>query len=255
MNRDPVLDFWNARAGLAARAGSNDLIAKQLEIAAIAGHVSDGMAVAEFGCGNGVTAIELASRFRIRLDCFDFAPAMIDEARKQAEQAGVADRAIFRVADVRDQPDLKTKYDLIYTERMLINLSSWQEQSQTICYLVSLLRPGGRFLMCENSSTGLSRLNQLRLSCGLYAIEPPWHNKYLEDTLVQGLHVPGARLVAVEAFSATYYFLSRVVNAWLAAQEGREPTYDAPVNQLSLRLPPFGDCAQAKLWIFESTTL
>jgi hypothetical protein len=107
--------------------------------------------------------------------------------------------------------------------------------------------------MCENSKVGLNHLNTLRESARLEAIDPPWHNVYLEDDLVASLEMPGVKLLGVEPFSATYYFISRIVNAWLAAKEGKQPTYDAPVNQLALELPPFGDCAQGKLWIFERT--
>jgi hypothetical protein len=157
------------------------------------------------------------------------------------------------VGDVRDEPELEKKFDLIYSERMIINLPDWESQGRAIRYLTSCLNAGGRYLMCENSKDGLDHLNKLRVSAGLEAILPPWHNVYLVDDLVASLQMPDANFVDVEPFSATYYFLSRVVNAWLATKEGTQPSYDAPVNQLALELPPYGDCAQGKLWIFEST--
>jgi cyclopropane fatty-acyl-phospholipid synthase-like methyltransferase len=52
-----VCAFWNSRAGLGQWAGSRDVIAKQLEVEAIATYVRDGMRVLEVGCGNGITAI------------------------------------------------------------------------------------------------------------------------------------------------------------------------------------------------------
>lgn len=253
MTQDSVLHYWNQRAALAEKAGSADLVAKRLEIEAIARHIRNGMRVAEFGCGNGITAIELARRFDIELLCFDFSAAMIEAATAMAAEAGVAARVRFAVADVRDEPVLEETVDAIYTERMLINLPDWPAQQKAIRYLVGHLRPGGRFLMCENSATGLSQLNALRAAAGLEPISPPWHNVYFDDAEVAGLDLEGARLASLEAYSGTYYFLSRVVNAWLAAQEGKTPSYDAPVNQLALQLPPVVDCAQGKLWIFEKT--
>jgi ubiquinone/menaquinone biosynthesis C-methylase UbiE len=253
MTQDAVLDHWNQRASLATRAGSDDTLAKELEIEALSQHIRDGMVVAEFGCGNATTALELLKRHDIELYCFDFSPAMIEQARKVVRDAGMEARIHLMVCDVRNEPAIGKKFDLVYTERMIINLPDWATQAGAIRYLLGHVKPGGQYLMCENSAPGLDYLNKLRLLAGLQAITPPWHNVYLVDELVASMEIPGARLVDVELFSSTYYFLSRVVNAWLAAREGVQPSYDAPVNQLALLLPPFGDCAQGRLWVFEKT--
>lgn len=246
-----VLDYWNQRATLKDTAGSDDVIAKKIEINALSKHIRDGMLIAEFGCGNGSTAIELLKHYDIKLDCFDYSPAMIDSAKMLAKEYGLENKITFQVGDVREEKKLNKKYDLIYTERMIINLPDWKSQEKAICYLVSLLKFGGRYLMCENSKLGLDNLNTLRQAAGLEAIIPPWHNLYLEDHKVEEMISSVANLVGVESFSSTYYFLSRVVNAWLADKEGKKPTYDAAVNRLALELPAFGDCAQGKLWVIE----
>ncbi len=251
MTDDAILEHWNNRAQLQQRAGSDDLIAKKLEINALSKHIKKGIAVAEFGCGNGATAFELLSQFDIELNCFDFSPAMIEAAQKQAAEAGIDQRVTFAVCDVRSETPLDKKFDLIYTERMIINLPDWESQARAIRYLVSHLKPGGRYLMCENSQSGLDNLNTLRTAAGLDVINPPWHNVYLNDELVEQLDLSDVKLVEVDAYSSTYYFLSRVVNAWLSAREGKPPSYDAPVNQLALQLPSFGDFSQGKLWVFE----
>lgn len=253
MTGNRVLEHWNQRATLDQRAGSDDLVAKELERRSIFKHIKDGMVVAEFGCGNGTTAIELLRQRDIELYCFDFSPAMIESAKKLAKEADMENRIHFQVGDVRDEPEQNKKFDVIYSERMIINLPDWESQAKAIRYLTSNLNAGGRYLMCENSKLGLDHLNKLRMFAGLENISPPWHNVYLVDDLVASLDIPEVKLVDVEAFSATYYFLSRVINAWLANKEGKEPSYDAPVNQLALELPPFGDCSQGKLWVFEST--
>lgn len=251
MDTDKILEFWNQRADLGVKAGSDDYIGKELEVNALARHIRDGMRVAEFGCGNGMTAITLALKHDIHLTCFDFAPAMIDAARKLATEAGVEDRLDFKVMDVRDERPLYEDFDVVYTQRMIINLSTWEAQTRAIRYLVSFLRRGGHFLMCENSQLALVKLNELRIQVGLDSISPPWHNLYLNEAEVTALDVSGAKLVEVDPFMSTYYFLSRVVNAWLAKCEGKQPAYDAPVNQLALKLPSIGDCSQTKIWVFE----
>lgn len=251
MSSDPILNFWNDRAQLKAEAGSNDLIAKSLEIETLARHLSDGLELAEFGCGNGITAVELARRFDVRIAAFDFSPEMVKQAREYAEKANAGDRVVFRVADIRNPPALGVRFDVVYCERMLINLPDWQTQAQAIHSMIDYLKPGGRLLLCENSKLGLDGLNELRNMVGLEAINPPWHNLYLDDVLLSEIVIPRCRLLEVVPYSSTYYFLSRVVNAWLAQREGRQPAYDSPVNQLAALLPPMGNCAQGKLWIWQ----
>ena len=251
MRNDDVLEFWNKQAALQEKSGSRDLIAKDLEVAALARHIRNGMDVCEFGCGNGTTAIYLARRFDIRMECFDFAQAMVDAARKTASEAGLGDRVRFDVADVQTEPVLHNLYDAIYTERMLINLPDWETQARAILYFARHLKPGGRLLLCENSRQGLEKVNSLRAMVELAPISPPWHNCYLDDSEVATLKGEGLEFSGMEPFSSTYYFLSRVVNAWLSGQQGLEPAYDAEINKLALSLPPFGDCAQGKLWIFD----
>jgi hypothetical protein len=108
--------------------------------------------------------------------------------------------------------------------------------------------------MCENSQDGLDQINSLRQRVGLSGITPPWHNRYLRDAELEQASFPGTKLEGVNTYSSTYYFLSRIVNAWLAAQGGREPDYDDPINQLALRLPSIGSLGQGRIWLWRKAT-
>jgi len=246
-----ILEFWDKRANLAELAGTTDLMAKQLEIEIISKHIKASQKILEIGCGNGMTAIELARRFEIDITGIDFSEKMISEARRLASKNHLRGHLSFSAGNIRDLLSITDRYDLIFTERVLINLLDWSAQAKAIKDIIALLKPGGRYLMCENSRDGLDRINMYRESCGLSKINPPWHNRYLLEKEVNCLEIDGAKLTGVENYSSTYYFISRVVNAWLAAQEGIEPQYDAKINQLGLLLPPMGDFAQGKLWIWE----
>ncbi len=245
-----VRAFWDERAGLGEWAGTRDVIAKQLEMEAICGHVRDGMRILEVGCGNGITAIEIARRFDVELTGSDFAPQMIAAANALLSGQTLRGQVCFEVGDVRDMSAFQHRYDLMYTERVLINLPDWNTQAQAIRHITDLLTPGGLYVMCENTQDGLHRLNALRCGIGLEAITPPWHNRYFREAELAGLTLPGITLENVEDYSSTYYFLSRVVNAGLAAQAGREPSYEDPINQLALRLPPIGDMGQGRIWLW-----
>jgi SAM-dependent methyltransferase len=72
-----------------------------------------GAKVAELACGTGIAALELAKAFpKITVDGYDLDESSIAIARKNAAEAGVADRVTFQVHDVRD-PKLAGTYDVV----------------------------------------------------------------------------------------------------------------------------------------------
>src|SRR4030043_489237 len=81
---EDICDFWKQRARWGREAGTKAPTAKQLEIEAIAAYVRDGMKVLDAGCGNGVTAIELARRHKIDLIGIDLAEQMVAAATGMA---------------------------------------------------------------------------------------------------------------------------------------------------------------------------
>lgn len=82
-----------------------------------------GRSVAELGCGEGWAAIALAVGYPgLRVDGFDIDPPSVDAARRHAEQAGVADRVRFFVADVTD-PALTGDHDAVFAFEMLHDLA------------------------------------------------------------------------------------------------------------------------------------
>jgi ubiquinone/menaquinone biosynthesis C-methylase UbiE len=251
--REQVKDFWNSRAAFAALAGTNDFTAKRLEHDTLLKYLKDGESILEIGCGNGLLSIEMAEKFAVNVTASDFAKEMIADAKQRAVGATLKGTLSFEVKDIRDDAIGAAGFDMAITERVIINLLSWQEQADAIKTIVNHLKVGGRFLMMENSATGLARINELRALCGLEPMEAPWHNRYLDDAEVAALQIPNARLVEVVPYSATYYLVSRVVNAWNAKMTNTELRYDSPINQLGLILPSLGDTAQGKLWIWERT--
>lgn len=249
-----VLQFWNSRAGLNKWAGTNDVTAKQLEIETIASYVRDGLRILDFGCGNGIMAMELARRYDVHVFGFDYAEEMINAANDLASNQKFRGSVQFQVGDVRSLAELSEEFDLVYTERTLINLPDWPTQRDAIITLGSLLTNEGIYVMCENSQDGLDQINALRECIGCTKIIPPWHNRYLKDSDIQQSSFPGLKLLGINYYSSTYYFLSRVVNAYLAQHEGKEPEYDAPVNQLALQLPSIGELGQGRIWLWQKSS-
>ena len=121
-----------------------------------------------------------------------------------------------------------------------------------ISLLISKLRDGGRYLMCENSQTGVNEINKARKELGLDEIIPPWHNRYLNDfEVLKFITEKGLSLKCINSYSSLYYFLSRIVNAQDAKEKGKQPDYESNINKIALLLPwqIIGDTfAQGKIW-------
>lgn len=249
-----IQSYWNERAALGYIAGSQDKYAKQLEIEAIASYISDGMRILDFGCGNGITAIEIARRYNVQIVGIDYAEKMIIAAKENLNKYGnLKGKIDFLTGDHNTLYSIGAKFDLIYTERTIINLLDWKEQKSAILRIFSLLKTNGKYIMCENSQDGLNKINHFRKCANLNEIIPPWHNRYLVDEEVNKIKFPGIELETINPFSSTYYFISRIINAWMADQEGKEPDYDATINKLGMELPPYGDMAQTKIWVWKKT--
>ncbi len=255
---DKILEFWNSRAGLGESAGTNDLLLKQIEMSALAQLVPDGSRVLDIGCGNGITAFLLAERKSVTVVGIDYAAEMIENAKREAQHRAVESRAQFLIGDIRKLGQIEEIanriFDVVITERVLINLASWAEQRAAIQDIVGRLAPGGRYLMCESVEDGLVNINRARACIDLPPIEKPWHNRYLREAEIAD--VDFATLRQRLDFSATYYFLSRVVNAWVAKNENAEPRYDSVINQLAPRLAGIGNFestgfGQTRLWVWE----
>lgn len=247
-----IRNFWNTQAERGLWAGSRDLIAKELEIKAIIPYISDGMEILDFGCGNGITAMELARRFNVTVTGIDFADEMVQSAKNLSQGVTFKGSVNFQTGDIKSLKNHNNTYDIIYTERMIINLPDWEAQKEAISLVLSLLKPAGKYLMCENSQDGLDKINLFRKEVQLPEISPPWHNRYLRDAEVSMFTYPGIILEKIDYYSSTYYFISRIINAWFAQQDGKDPDYDSPVNKLALSLPSYGDMGQGRIWVWHN---
>ena len=200
-------------------------------------YIKPGQKVLEIGCGNGVTAIHLAKNCKLKITASDYSQEMIKEAKKLAQDQKLKGSVEFKCLDVTFLKKSKARYDLIYTERVIINLLTWKEQKKAIQNICGLLKRGGFFLMLENSADGLKKINAFRKCIGLNAIQAPWHNRYLNDQEIQSLKIKGIKLDNIDYYSSVYYFLSRIVNAFLAKHKNNKPDYNSKINRLALSLP------------------
>ncbi len=97
----------------------------------------------ELAVGNGRVAIPVALATGRRVIGLDSSPAMLEQARSRAAEAGV--ELDLREGDMRDLA-IDQPAGLIYCPfRALLHLPTWADRRRTFERIAASLRPGGRF--------------------------------------------------------------------------------------------------------------
>ncbi len=238
---------WDEQAAKGADnplATTNDKLLRELEIKSILSHIPDApLRIADVGCGTGYSTMEFARQRPARFVGIDYSENMIGEADKLL--AGVDDavrgRVEFHVGDVLSLQSLNLElFDIVTTDRCLINLTSAEDQKQAIAQIHGIIKPGGAYIMCEGSRQGFAKVNELCALSGLPLLTNYWHNIYLDEDILLPYVAGLFDVVAIENFASTYYVASRIYNA-VSAPDQAKPDYFSPINRTAVNLPPIGD--------------
>lgn len=243
--------FWDEQARLHKadpRATTPDYWLRELEINSVSDILQTcpgGLDVLDIGCGNGYSTLRIRTTHPTnRYVGGDYSEAMIAVARDQARgQDGVT----FEVADVLSLERFAGHFDVVISDRCLINLSSPELQREAVRQIWACLRPNGQYLAIENFVEAQENLNQQRRRSGLPPIPIRWHNLFLNEAEFISHCSTLFRVREVTPISSTYYLITRVVYSKLCQLEGREPDYEHPIYKIATELPPMGDFGPVKL--------
>jgi ubiquinone/menaquinone biosynthesis C-methylase UbiE len=184
--------------------------------------------VLDAGCGNGYT-LGLLAEDRTPLELFglEFTNDLLAIARERNLEGCVLDQGDIRQTRYED-----AFFDVVYTERCLINLLDYQEQLKAVREIARILKPSGYYLMLECFTDGLENNNKARREMGLQQIDPAYHNLYFEkETLFRDIRqvfrvVDPAEVDAEEGstaipsnFLSSHYFVARILHPLITKGE------------------------------------
>src|SRR5439155_1919825 len=146
-------------------ATSRDYNLKELEITSIKQSLNQPGKIVDLGCRNGYTLISLDSALKgWEMVGIDFVGNLIEGAKTIREQRKqeLVSFPEFICADAIEfirncEPD---SLSYVITERFIQNLPDEHTQKQMIREIFSVLKSGGRLLMCEGSADGFEKLNE-----------------------------------------------------------------------------------------------
>lgn len=241
-----VLDYWN-------REEVESMYDKHLlkaEINLIKSWIPSGVKVLDAGCGEGEGTLEYA-RVAGTIHAADFSETRL---RKAADRLAGVRNVQFRHVNFLGCCTLDADYDVVISQRFVINLMKWEEQRRVIANLISLLKPAGRLLMLEGSQQGVDELNRFRAVCGLTPIPVKWHNRFFDDEEMRAfVGEKGLKLAATDGLGG-YFLLTRGVRPMLDTDLNWDCEFNRVAASAALRdLRAFDPVrfSRLKLWVIE----
>lgn len=201
--------------------------------------------VLDLGCGNGYTLAQVARAHpRNKYFGLDFTEELLAIARNRGIKG-----AEFAQGDARSLQFRSASFDVVYTERCLINILDWKQQVRALDDIARVLRRGGHYLMIECFTDGLANNNKARRECGLPDIPEAYHNKYIDrEAFLEAIRGKFVLLDPAQFrkrggpelrtnFLSSYYFISRVL--YPAVTKG-EVARNSEMAKFFSFLPPIG---------------
>lgn len=259
---DLILEHYRKQAeahGLEPVSTMADETTRELEVAAIlaclrhAVQTFGTLSLLEVGCGNGYLLETIRAQYPdLRLTGTDYTPDMV----ALASSRGVPDCEI-RQEDVRALSLPSDSFDVVVTERCLINLLDADAQGMAMAELARVLRPGGFAILVEAFTDGLANLNRARNELGLPDNEVPYHNlwfdkerflSYLEGRFQEVSGSAGG--MPTRDFLSSHYFVSRVLYPSVTK---REILYNTEFVKFFRFLPPHGEYSPIQLFFLQKS--
>jgi len=174
--------------------------------------------MADFGCGGGESTVQYAAKARSCL-ALEHSNYLRAKAAERFAAAGLTNVTLVE-GDALDLSAYVGKFDLVVTQRVVINFMTWEEQKQVLQNIRNSLRPDGRYVMIENTFEGFEAMNTVRRAVGLPNVPiHDWHNYFVHyDRLMEFLE--GKFTVEKTHTFNLYYLLTRVFINMFAKFEG-----------------------------------
>ena len=242
MNQDEVKQYWEGRAQthLPGQKTTLDVYLREIEYRNLASWIAltKPKSVLDVGCGDGKTTIRLARELPdIQFVGVDYSTSMISSAINDANELI---NLKFEVGDILNPNGLGI-YDLVYTNRCLINLTTWELQQKAIFNLGNLVMPRGSLVLIENLLESQNHFNGLRRKLRLDPIPIREHNLFFSKEALNSELNRYFRTVEIRNLSSTYYVITRVFYSFFCKITKRNPNYTGSAHRFASRLRSFGD--------------
>lgn len=261
-HKNKIKEYWNDRVikqpDLSAT--TNDVFLRELEILTTIntikqiGH-SSVSTVLDIGCADGYFTINVAKAFpKINFLGIDYSENMIKHASTLLNSyPDLKKRVNFLVGDGTKLAAVckDKKFDLILSDRFLINLESKESQYSVIKELHKYLKSSGYYLAIESFIDGHKNMNNARSYVGLPEIPLRWHNLFLKKEEFTKKVSPFFDILEIKNFASSYYFATRIIYSKMCYMHNQQPDYNHDIHKLAINLPWVGDFSPVRMAVMK----
>lgn len=213
-NRTKIDEYWERTDTISLL----DKNLRKLETDFVLAQLAANDELADFGCGDGESTVHYAAKVKSCL-ALEHSNHLRAKAAERFAAAGLTN-VTLAAGDALDLSDYEGKFNVAVTQRVVINFMTWDEQKIVLHNIWRALRPGGRYVMMENTFEGFEAMNAVRRAVGLPNVPlHDWHNYFLHyDKFLE--YLEGKFIVEKTQTFNLYYLLTRVFINMFAKFEG-----------------------------------
>ena len=134
--------------------------------------------ILDIGCGNGYTLARISRLSKnFLIHGIDKNDLLYKIAHKRLTNKAKIIKGDIRVFN----KNFKNKFDIVISQRVLINILNESDQKKSLKNIISYLKKNGKLIASESFNSGLKKLNCVRMKFNLKKIKPRFYNKFLKD--------------------------------------------------------------------------
>jgi ubiquinone/menaquinone biosynthesis C-methylase UbiE len=245
-NQREILKYWNQEHV----ESMYDKYLLNAEIEIIRRRIPSNVKILDAGCGEGEGTLAYSEIPGVQVHAADFSATRLKKAAARLRGRG---NIFLKKVDFLKEASLDSDYDIVISQRFLINFTEWDIQRKILLNLMAMMKSGGKLLMLEGSQQGVDSLNAFRAVWGLGPIPVKWHNLFFDDKeLIEFMELNGYELLEEDGLGS-YFLLTRGVRPNLDKELNWDCKFNkvASTRQIEDLLNFRTKFSRLKLWVFK----
>ncbi len=235
MNLKYIKDYWNNSAKKSKISSeisqtSRDPFLADLERSFVISCLKKNYHCLEIGCGDAINTFHYIKNVKSIL-ATDNSENLLKIANKKLKLKKIKNLTFENLSAIEIPKTFINKFNCVISQRCIINLSTWDNQKNTIKKVHSSLKKNGVFVLTEGFEDRLNNLNILRNKFGLKKINVAKYNKFLKVNKFEKYIKKYFKIKRIYNYGS-YTILSHLFHPLIVSPNN--PLHNSKINEISM---------------------